>query len=349
MAGDSQKKLGPIAILTVPLFIVALVFTVVLTASTANCSPSGSGGGSVSVDPDSVPDINIGGYGHEQLVNAAHIITAGEDLGLNARDQTIGVMTAMGESSLRVINYGDEAGPDSRGLFQQRDNWGPLEDRMDPYKSATMFFEAMVRNVPDAERESVPPTLVAHRTQINQDPYHYEKFWDTAVQIVEELSGKTTQLGAGGATCKDDTTTGHVGKDGWASPGDGPITDRYGPRAAIPGVIGAQFHTGLDLAAGGCYGPIWAAHDGTVSNLFIDSLGNWFLVVDHGGGVITHYVHMYADGLIARTGDKVKAGEQIARTGSSGASSGCHLHFEVQIDGEFTDPEPFLAERGITY
>ena len=103
MAGDSQKKLGPIAILTVPLFIVALVFTVVLTASTANCSPSGSGGGSVSVDPDSVPDINIGGYGHEQLVNAAHIITAGEDLGLNARDQTIGVMTAMGESSLRVI------------------------------------------------------------------------------------------------------------------------------------------------------------------------------------------------------------------------------------------------------
>ncbi|PRI12508.1 M23 family metallopeptidase [Leucobacter massiliensis] len=358
MASDSQKKLGPIAILTVPLFIVALVFTVVLTGSTANCGPSGSGS-SVSVDPDSVPDINIGGYGHAQLVNAAHIITAGKDLGLNARDQTIGVMTAMGESSLTNIDYGDwETGgvtnPDgsatsSIGLFQQQDGWGTAAERMDPYKSATMFFEAMLRNVPEAERESLAPTIVAHRTQINADPYHYEKYWDTAVQIVEELSGKTTQLGAGGATCKDDTTPGHVGKDGWASPGDGPINDRYGPRAAIPGVIGAGFHTGLDLEAGGCYGPIWAAHDGTVSNVFIDSLGNWFLVVDHGGGVITHYVHMYADGLIAKTGDKVKAGEQIARTGSSGASSGCHLHFEVQIDGEFTDPEPFLAERGITY
>ncbi|MGO1627306.1 MAG: M23 family metallopeptidase [Microbacterium sp.] len=359
MAGDSQKKLGPIAILTVPLFIVALVFTVVLTGSAANCNPSGSGGDGVSVDPDSVPDINIGSYGHEQLVNAAHIITAGEDLGLNARDQTIGVMTAMGESSLTNIDYGDwETGgvtnPDgsattSIGLFQQQAGWGSAEDRMDPYKSATMFFEAMVRNVPEVERESLAPTIVAHRTQINADPYHYEKYWDTAVQIVEELSGKTTQLGAGGATCKDDTTPGHVGKDGWASPGDGPINDRYGPRAAIPGVIGAGFHTGLDLEAGGCYGPIWAAHDGTVSNVFIDSYSNWFLIVDHGGGVMTHYVHMYADGLIAKTGDKVKAGEQIARTGSSGASSGCHLHFEVQIDGEFTDPEPFLAERGITY
>lgn len=348
MASDSQKKLGPIAILTVPLFIVALVFTVVLTGSTTNCNPSSGSGGSVSVDPDSVPEITIGGYGHEQLVNAAHIITAAEDLDLSVRDQTIGVMTAMGESSLKVLDYGDAVGPDSRGLFQQRDNWGPIEDRMDPYKSATMFFQAMIAAVPEAERESLAPTIVAHRTQINADPYHYEKYWDTAVQIVEELSGKT-QLGSGGATCTDDTTPGHVGKDGWASPGDGPINDRYGPRPAIPGVIGAQFHTGLDLEAGGCYGPIWAAHDGTVSNIFIDSLGNWFLVVDHGEGVLTHYVHMYADGVIAKTGDKVKAGDQIARTGSSGASSGCHLHFEVQIDGEFTDPEPFLAERGITY
>ena len=342
MAGDSQKKLGPIAILTVPLFLVALAFSVVLVGSTAN--NCGTSGNSVSVDPKSVPDINIGGYGHEQLVNAAHIIKAGGDLGLSSRDQTIGVMTAMGESSLRVIDYGDEAGPDSRGLFQQRDNWGPLADRMDAYKSATMFFEAMIRAVPEAEREGLAPTIIAHRTQINADPYHYEKFWDTAVQIVDQLAGGTSSV----ASC-DSTTPGTVGKDGWASPGNGPITDTYGPRGAIPGVIGAQFHTGLDLAADGCYGPIWAAHDGTVGNVFIDSLGNWFLVVDHGGGVVTHYVHMYADGVLVKTGDKVKAGQQIARTGSSGASSGCHLHFEVQIDNQFTDPQPFLAERGITY
>jgi len=66
----------------------------------------------------------ISGYGHDQLVNAAYVIQAGKDLNLSSRDQTIGVMTAMGESGLRVLNYGDAVGPDSRGLFQQRANGG---------------------------------------------------------------------------------------------------------------------------------------------------------------------------------------------------------------------------------
>lgn len=67
----------------------------------------GNGGSSVSIDPASVPETEIAGYGHEQLVNAAYVMQAGKDLGLNARDQTIGVRTAMGESSLRNIDYGD--------------------------------------------------------------------------------------------------------------------------------------------------------------------------------------------------------------------------------------------------
>ena len=49
----------------------------------------------------------------------------------------------------------------------------------------------------------------------------------------------------------------------------------------------------------------------------------------------------------AITGDKVTAGQQIARVGSSGESTGCHLHFEVRVDGENVDPAPFMAEVGI--
>ncbi len=137
------------------------------------------------VTPDSVPQTEIAGYGHEQLVNAANVIKAGADQGLNVRDQTIGVMTAMGESSLRNIDYGDwETGgvtnPDgtrttSIGLFQQQDGWGTREERLDPYISSTKFFQAMVAKVPD--RESLEPTIVAHRTQVNADPYHYTQFW----------------------------------------------------------------------------------------------------------------------------------------------------------------------------
>jgi hypothetical protein len=128
-----------------------------------------------------------GAVSAEQLTNAASIIRAGQAMGLSVRDQTIGVMTALGESSLTVVDHGDVAGPDSRGLFQQRDNgaWGSLADRMDPTTSATSFFTALA-TVPG--RDAMTPTAVAHAVQRNADPNHYAKYWDTAVSIVARVS-----------------------------------------------------------------------------------------------------------------------------------------------------------------
>jgi len=113
--------------------------------------------GATPLDLSAVPD-NVAGYRHEQLVNAAHIIQAGRDLGLSCRDQTIGVMTAMGESSLMVLDHGDAAGPDSRGLFQQRHNgaWGSYADRMNPYTSAANFFTVLEQV---HERDALEPTI----------------------------------------------------------------------------------------------------------------------------------------------------------------------------------------------
>ena len=51
--------------------------------------------------------------------------------------------------------------------------------------------------------------------------------------------------------------------------------------------------------------------------------------------------------MLVQVGDKVTGGQQIARVGSSGQSTGCHLHFEVQVNGENTDPAPFMAAVGI--
>jgi hypothetical protein len=130
---------------------------------------------------------SVGKWKREQLVNAAAIINAGAEVGVSLKGQRIGVMTAMGESGLRVLNYGDAAGPDSRGLFQQRGNgaWGSLADRMDPRRSAMNFFKAL-KLVPSWE--SLPPTIAAHRVQINADPYYYEQFYDDAVSVVDALA-----------------------------------------------------------------------------------------------------------------------------------------------------------------
>ncbi|WP_307868989.1 M23 family metallopeptidase [Cellulosimicrobium cellulans] len=337
---------------SVPVLALGTVFSLLLLGSpseAATCSPASGSSSAVTIDPASVSDTTIAGYDHEQLVNAAQIIAAGKALGLGVRDQTIGVMTAMGESSLRVIDHGDAAGPDSRGLFQQRANgaWGSYEDRMDPYISATNFFTAMITNVPG--RESLEPTIVAHRTQRNADPFHYTRYWDGAVAVVEGLSGVDTGLspGTGDQVCTGGTAIGgEVAGTGWATPAAGPIVSRYGMRLHPIDKVW-RLHSGVDLNGGGCEGPIWAAQDGVVTFTGFDRNGNGTITIDHGGGVQTSYLHQYASGILVRAGDQVNAGDQIGRVGSSGQSTGCHLHFSVLVDGSPTDPVPFMNDMGI--
>lgn len=146
-----------------------------------------------------------------QVSNAIAIMNAAADLGLSKRDQEIGVTTAIGESTLNVIDRGDAAGPDSRGLFQQRDNgaWGTYEDRMDPHTSATMFFEAL-KNIPN--RDSLSITEAAHRVQGNADPNHYAEYEQEGRDLVAAIladegidsDGTTTDASTGEASAPVD-------------------------------------------------------------------------------------------------------------------------------------------------
>lgn len=133
---------------------------------------------------------------------------------------------------------------------------------------------------------------------------------------------------------------GKISKEGWTQPARGPMTDRYGWRAET-----GSFHAATDLTADGCGGPIWAVHDGTVTSFRVDFQGNTIVTVDH-GGVQSEYWHMPPSDILIREGDRVKAGQQIGRTGDIGFSFGCHLHFKILIGGEAVDPETFMAERG---
>ncbi|HEY8721671.1 hypothetical protein [Pengzhenrongella sp.] len=154
----------------------------------AGASPSARvGTSSVSAAAATLPS-RIGSYRGEQITNAAQIVIASIDLGLDSRGQVIAVMTAIGESTLHNVDHGDAVGPDSRGLFQQRDNgaWGSYSDRMNPRIAATSFGRALLR-VPGWH--AMPPTIAAHTVQRNADPYYYAKYWNDAVLIVGVLSG----------------------------------------------------------------------------------------------------------------------------------------------------------------
>ena len=207
-----SRTSAPVLVAGAVLAPVGLVLSIILfgggsEAAADVCSPTGS---SVSVDASQLPKVAVAGYEGEQLKNAALIINAGKALGLSGRGQTIGVMTAMGESGLRVLDYGDGPGPDSRGLFQQRDNgaWGTYLDRMNPTTSATNFFTALQKV---SGWEQLEPTTAAHRVQRNADPFHYQSYWAAAVEVVAALgdvqitdAGGESSCGIPGQSGKDD-------------------------------------------------------------------------------------------------------------------------------------------------
>jgi murein DD-endopeptidase MepM/ murein hydrolase activator NlpD len=133
---------------------------------------------------------------------------------------------------------------------------------------------------------------------------------------------------------------------GWALPVHGTLTDVFGPRPSRPAGT-ALFHPGDDIGAA-CGTTIVAASAGTVVAAGPNgSYGN-FVLIDHGNGVQTAYGHIVDGGLAVTVGQAVRAGQPIARVGSTGASTGCHLHFEVRIAGLQIDPLPFMAARGVT-
>lgn len=137
-----------------------------------------------------------------------------------------------------------------------------------------------------------------------------------------------------------------IGEKAWPVPHTKNITSSYGLRNGVP-------HRGIDIAGGNDYGkPIVAFLSGTVIVSELNgtiggglSSGKGYgyqVVINHENGLSTRYAHLSKPGIPA--GSKVEAGQQIGTMGSTGHSSGPHLHFEILVDGKAVDPLPYLQE-----
>ncbi len=117
------------------------------------------------------------------------------------------------------------------------------------------------------------------------------------------------------------------------------MTSDYGWR--IHPIYGTQrLHNGMDFGAS-TGTPIMAAYDGeVVVSTYSSSAGN-YIMINHGGGLSTVYMH--CSKLIAKVGDTVKKGDVIGLVGSTGNSTGPHLHFSVRVNGEYVDPAPYIG------
>lgn len=118
-------------------------------------------------------------------------------------------------------------------------------------------------------------------------------------------------------------------------------TDSFGWRAAIPGVIGAQLHNGQDFGAVSGT-PIRAAHEGIVRAVWWDMTGGGNMVSIGTAAYSTEYAHMLNRAAVT-PGQAVRAGDVIGYVGSTGASTGPHLHFILRLPGGVVDPMPYLS------
>ena len=124
----------------------------------------------------------------------------------------------------------------------------------------------------------------------------------------------------------------------WPAPSYTRISDDYGYR--IHPTLGVQqFHNGVDMAAPGG-SPILAAYDGKVVAADYNSTMGNYIMIDHGDNLYTIYMH--ASALYVSKGTEVSKGDKIAAVGTTGRSTGNHLHFSVRLNGSYVNPWSYL-------
>jgi murein DD-endopeptidase MepM/ murein hydrolase activator NlpD len=125
----------------------------------------------------------------------------------------------------------------------------------------------------------------------------------------------------------------------WPCPSSTRVTSGYGERVS-PTTGASTNHKGIDIGAD--YGAdIVAAADGTVKAANYSSAAGNYVMIDHGGGLYTVYMH--ASSLVVSEGQKVSKGQVIAKVGSTGISTGNHLHFGVSLNGSYVSPWNYLS------
>ncbi len=204
-------------------------------------------------------------------------------------------------------------------------------------------LEAQQANQADLEAQLA--VLTENRTATEAD------YNAGAARAAAEAAAAAARAAAAAAAAEAAAGAGQpvAGTSGWSSPFPGAFsTDEYGMRVN-PVDGGYRLHAGLDLAYNGgtCGAPVYAAAAGEVTFAGPNGgLGN-NVQVGHGGGVTTSYAHNTS--LVVGRGESVAAGQILAYAGTTGNSTGCHLHFETRVGGNPQDPRAFMADRGVGF
>lgn len=168
------------------------------------------------------------------------------------------------------------------------------------------------------------------REDLAKDKVALEKMLDQAKREADELTNKLRSLQSSGAYIG--------GVLQWPVPGHTTINSYFGNRIH-PILKVPKFHTGIDIKVSAGKDVVAAGNGKVVT---AGSLGGYgkTVIIDHGGGIMTLYAHNSK--LLVSEGANVTKGQKIALVGSTGMSTGPHVHFEVRKNGQYVDPIPYV-------
>lgn len=195
-----------------------------------------------------------------------------------------------------------------------------MENLIAQKKADIDAYEADINNREQLVRE-YEAEIAAQEAEIKE----MEQIAKTLQKQLEEANGKKKTYDGGMFT--------------WPAPSYTRISDDFGMREEHPILKTRTMHNGVDMAAPGG-SPILAAYNGTVvAAAYSSSMGN-YIMIDHGDNLYTIYMH--ASKLYVSQGAEVTKGQKIAAVGTTGRSTGNHLHFGVRLNGSYVNPWNYL-------
>lgn len=230
---------------------------------------------------------------------------------------------------------------DKRAIDRFNDNCKKIEktkEQIEKSKLAVQLLKSEQMN----KKHAIEVSKVRKGTMLVQLSAQQKKYMDQIAELekqskrIEEQIKKQTQ---------NDKRTYSGGKFAWPVPGRYRISSQYGMRKGFRLQDGswhkASFHSGVDIPAPTGSKVIAAASGKVLTACYVRGYG-YTVIINHGSGLTTLYGHNSK--LLVKAGQEVKRGQQISKAGSTGYSTGPHVHFEVRKSGKHTNPIPYLKK-----
>lgn len=300
---------------------------------------------------EKIEDINDNYELLKQRLRASYMSSGASTLDLLMGAKSFGEFLSQSEMTRKIAEHDQEI------LENLRREQANLEYDLEELERAKAGLEDA-----KADLEQSRASLEETRGAVNSKKSELDRLYQSSSNQIAELSALEAELESNIAAYQKKaqdmeaeiqriyaslktTATEYVGGDfSWPLSGFSNITSYYGWR-----FNGQDFHTGIDISGGGIYGaPIYAANSGTVVVAQYTYTPGYsygmYVIIDHGGGYTTLYGH--CSSLSVSEGQTVSAGQQIANVGSTGWSTGPHLHFEIRVNGQSTDPLGYFQKVG---